>query len=293
MNPNSEKVEKRRLFTSYFTSMISIALVLFMAGLIGILILNSQKLSVYMKENIGYSVVLKDSISQDEILKLKASLSSSPQLRSVRYITPDMAADEMQTELGEDFIQFVGYNPLPAVIEIRFKAEYATPENMSQFEQKIKQNPIVQQVRYEKSVVQMVNENVKKISLVILAFGVLFFLVSWVLLNNTIRLLVYSRRFIIHTMQLVGAKRSFIRKPFLWRSILQGFLGAVLANLFILAVFYFGKEEIPELSLLIDNQIFMIIFAGITLLGIAIHLISTFFAVTAYLRMKEDDLYLI
>lgn len=266
---------------------------LFMAGLIGILILNSQKLSTYMKENIGYSVVLKDSVSQDEIIKLRTTLSNSPQLRSVRFITPEMAANEMQTELGEDFVQFVGYNPLPAVIEIRFKAEYATPEYMSQFEQKIKQNPIVQQVRYEKSIVQMVNENVRKISLVILAFGVLFFLVSWVLLNNTIRLLVYSRRFIIHTMQLVGATRSFIRKPFLWRSILQGFLGALLANIFILIVFYFGKREIPELSLLIDQQIFIIVFAGIVLLGIAIHLISTFFAVTGYLRMKEDDLYLI
>lgn len=289
----TEKAEKRRLITSYFTSMLSVALVLFMASLIGVLILNSARLSTYVKENLGFSVVLNDSVSQPDILKLQKEFDASKGVKSTRYITPEMAALEMKDELGEDFIQFVGYNPLPSIIEIRFDATYTHPDSLAKFEKRILQNVIVQQVRYEKSLSQLVNENVKKISLAILAFGLLFFIVSWVLVNNTIRLAIYSRRFIIHTMQLVGATRGFIRKPFLYRSILQGLVASMLSTGFVVLLFYFGEQEIPELSLLIDKTIFVIVFTSIIALGIIIHLISTYFAVSRYLRMKEDDLYLI
>jgi len=293
MNLSIEKAERRRLFTSYFTSMLSVALVLFMASLIGILILNSARLSTYVKENLGVSVVINDSVAQPEILRLQKEFDASTAVKSTRFITPEMAAVEMKDELGEDFIQFVGYNPLPSVIEIRFDARYTQPDSLAKFEKKVLQNKIVQQVRYEKSLAELVNANVRKLSLAILAFGLLFFIVSWVLVNNTIRLAIYSRRFIIHTMQLVGATRGFIRRPFLFRSILQGFAASMLSIGFVVVLFYFGEQEIPELNLLIDKTIFVIVFGSLVGLGIIIHLISTYLAVSRYLRMKEDDLYLI
>jgi cell division transport system permease protein len=293
MSSYSEKAEKRRLLTSYFTSVLSVALVLFMASLIGILILNSSRLSTYVKENLGFSVVINDSIAQPEIIRLQKECDASKAVKSTRYITPEMAAVEMKDELGEDFIQFVGYNPLPSVIEIRFNAQYTHPDSLVKFEQRLLQNKIVQQVRYEKSLAQLVNENVRKLSLIILTFGLLFFIVSWVLVNNTVRLAISSRRFVIHTMQLVGATKGFIRRPFLFRSVLQGLVASMLAIGFVVLLFYFGEREVPELSLLIDDTIFLMVFASVAALGIIIHIISTYFAVSRYLRMKEDDLYLV
>jgi cell division transport system permease protein len=291
MSNTVEKTEKRRLRSSYLTAVISIALVLLMVGIVALLILNARKMSIYVKENLGLTVVLNDTIAEPEILNLQRNLDASAFVKTSQYITREMAAKEMQEELGADFVNFLGYNPLLPIIEIKLKADYASPDSLRLLERKLKLIPGVLDVRYEQSMVETFNDNIKKISAFILSIGAIFFIIAWVLMNNTIRLAVYSRRFNINTMQLVGATRGFIRRPFIFRGILQGIWGAFIAIALLLGILYFGEQEMPELELLIDPMIILQVFAGMLVLGIIIHVISSFFAVTKYLKMKEDDLY--
>jgi len=273
------------------TTIVSISLVLFLLSLLGILIINTNKLSDYVKENIGFSLILHEEIKEVDILMLQKHLDASSYVIETDYITKEQAADELISDLGEDFIDFLGYNPLLASINVYLNADYANPDSLALIEEEFLNNPEVKEVFYQKSLVHLVNENIKKISIVLLIFSALLFIVSITLINNTIRLSVYSRRFIINAMKLVGATYGFIRKPFLYRSILHGFLGGLLAIVLFGGIIFVIRKEIQDIISFQDLEIIGILFGLIIILGILISLLSTFFAVNKFLRMKSGQLF--
>jgi len=262
-----------------------------MLGVLGLLILNAQRLSEYVKENIGFSIILKENVKEVDVILLQKTLDAAEYVKSTKYITKEQAAKELQEELGENFIDFLGYNPLLASIEVHLYADYANPDSIKIIEQDFQQYEQIKEVFYQKSLVSLVNENIRKISFIILIFSGLLFLIAIALINNTIRLSVYSKRFIINTMQLVGATRGFIRRPFLFRSVWQGIVAALLAIGLLSGVLYIAQKEFKEVINFQDVEIIGILFLGVLAIGIIINWISTFFAVSKYLRMNVDKLY--
>lgn len=291
MSRNEDKISKRRLQTSTATTIISISLVLFMLGLLGLIVLHAQKLSDYVKENIGFSVIIKEEVKEPGIIEFQKKLDIEPFVKSTEYITRERAAKELTEELGEDFVGFLGYNPLLASIDIRLKADYANNDSLAMLEKKLLAKPVVKEVFYHKSLVELVNQNIRRISLVILAFTAVLLLISIALINNTIRLSVYSKRFIIRSMQLVGATQAFIRKPFLLKSLLHGLISAVIAILLLGVVLYFSRQALPELVDLQDIDMILSLFGIVTALGLIITGLSTLFAVRKFLRISQDRLY--
>lgn len=291
MSRSEDKLSRRRLQTSTATTIISISLVLFMLGLLGLIVLHAQKLSDYVKENIGFSVIIKEEIKESGIIEFQKMLDMSPFVKSTEYITKEKAAENLTKDLGEDFVDFLGFNPLLASIDIRLRAGYANNDSLKVLENKLIANPVVKEVFYHKSLVDMVNQNVRKISIVILAFTLVLMLISIVLINNTIRLSVYSKRFIIKSMQLVGATQRFIRKPFILRSLLHGFISAMIAIVLLGLVLYFSRRALPELVDLQDIDMFLSLFGIVTVMGLFITGISTLLAVRKYLRISNDNLY--
>lgn len=291
MAKSEEKFQRKRLRSSYFTVIVSISLVLFMLGLQGLILLQAQKLSNYVKENIGFTVILKDDVKDVEVARLQKSLDASSYVKSTEFIDKERAANELKEDLGEDFVGFLGYNPLLASIDVHLDADYANPDSLKWIEADLMQNPKVKEVFYQENLVVLVNENIRKISLVLVAFSLLLLIIAIALINNSIRLAIYSRRFIIRSMQLVGATQGFIRRPFVWRGILNGIYGAIIAIGFLSAIIYYAQMEFPELVELEDQQIFISLFGIVLLLGILITWMSTGLAVRKYLRIKSDKLY--
>lgn len=285
------KATKRKLRGSYISSVISISLVLFSLGILGLLILNAHKLSVYVKESISFSVIINDQVKEVEIKKLQKELDASDYIKSTEYISKENAARELQEDLGEDFIDFLGYNPLLASVDVYLYADYANPDSIKDIEDNLLSYSIVKEVFYQKSLIHLINENVRKIGAFLLIFSGLLFLVAVTLINNTIRLSVYSKRFIIHTMQLVGATRAFIRRPFLAKGTLHGLLGGLFAIILLLGLLYIVQKEFMEIFSFRDVEIIAVLFTGIIITGIFLNWISTFFAVNKYLRMEEDELF--
>jgi cell division transport system permease protein len=291
MARTEDRISRRRLQTSTATTIISISLVLFMLGLLGLIVLHAQKLSNYVKENIGFSVIIKEDIKETGIIEFQKKLDLEPFVKSTDFITRERAAKELTESLGEDFVDFLGYNPLLASIDIRLKADYANNDSLSMLEKKLLANPVVKEVFYHKSLVELVNQNIRRISLVLLAFTAVLLLISIALINNTIRLSVYSKRFIIRSMQLVGATQRFIRKPFLFKSLWHGFISAIIAIILLVVVLYFSRQALPELVDMQDVDMFLSLFGIVTLLGLFITGLSTLFAVRKFLRISQDRLY--
>ena len=291
MARSEDKISRRRLQTSTATTIISISLVLFMLGLLGLIVLHAHKLSNYVKENIGFSVIIKEDIKEAGIIEFQKKLDLEAFVKSTDYITRERAAKELTESLGEDFVDFLGYNPLLASIDIRLKADYANNDSLNMLEQKLLANPRVKEVFYHKSLVELVNQNIRRISLVLLAFTLVLLLISIALINNTIRLSVYSKRFIIRSMQLVGATQRFIRKPFLLKSLWHGLLSAIIAIVLLGVVLYFSRSILPELVDMQDIDMFLSLFGIVTLLGLFITGFSTLFAVRKFLRISQDRLY--
>jgi len=291
MKNRESRLIQKRLRSSYVTSIISISLVLCMLGVIVILLLTAHRISRYVKENIGFSVFLKDQVKEAEIYRLQKTFDAELYVRSSRYITKEDAAKEFSEELGEDFTGFLGYNPLSASIEIRLDAKYANNDSLAKIESRLQVFDEVKEVSYQKSMIHILNENIKKISLFILAFSALLFVIAISLINNTIRLSVYSRRLLIRTMQLVGATNGFIRKPFLWRSILHGIYSTFIAMGILTLSLYWIEGQFEEILSVKDVQILGGLFLIVFFLGITLSLISTFFAVNKYLNIKTDKLY--
>lgn len=289
---NSEgKITRQRLRSSSLSSIISISLVLFMLGIIGILVFNAKKLSDYVKENIGFSIFLQDDVREVDANFLRKTLDASAFVRYTEYISKERAAKELKEQLGEDFISFLGYNPLSASLDVRMKADYANQDSINKIETFLMRFKQVKEVHYQKSLVNLVNENVSRISLVIILFSSLLLFIALVLINNTIRLTVYSRRFLINTMKLVGATWGFIRKPFLLKSILHGLYASLIAIIMLSGLILLIKKEFGDLIDIVDLQFIIIIFGVVIIIGVLINLISTYFAVNKFLRLKADDLY--
>jgi cell division transport system permease protein len=236
--------------------------------------------------------MLNDNVREAEILKLQKTLDAKVFVNSTQYISKDKAAQDLQKDLGEDFIQFLGYNPLLPSIDLKLKANYTNPDSISLIEKDLLKNPEIKEVFYQKSLLHLVHENVQKISLIILGFSCLLLLVALVLINNTIRLSVYSKRFIINTMQLVGATDAFIRRPFLLKSMLNGIYAACIASVLLVLVVSYAQKQIGDVLIIKEFFTIGVLLSTVFAIGIFLNLVSTFMSVTRYLRLKIDDLYI-
>jgi cell division transport system permease protein len=289
-NQTETKITKRQLRSSYITTTISIALVLFLMGIIGLLWLNTNRLSKHIKENMGFKVLINNTVKKPEILDLQQRISKAGYVKSATYVSKEEALTIMQNELGEDF-DFLGVNPLPDCIEIKLKAEYATTERMVQIERELQKMPEIKEVVYKKDLMSIINQNIRKISYVIGSFSLLLLLIAIALINNTIRISIYAKRFIIRTMQLVGATHGYIRRPFLKSSLLCGLIGAFIAIILLSGLIYFSSREVKGFISFEAYDLISFLFAGVIATGIIISTISTFFAVNKYLNINTDKLY--
>lgn len=287
-----EKIKLRKsLFSSYFSTTLSISLVLFLFGLLGLLLINARRLTNYVMENVGVTLVLKENVREVDILKLQKTLEATSFIKSSRFVDKQSAADELKKELGEDFVDFLGYNPLLSSIDVKINAPFTDPENMARIEAQMLKFPEVQEVYYQRNLVNQLNSNVKKLSLILLILSALMFTIFIALINNTIRLSIYSKRYLINSMQLVGATRSFIRFPFIVRSVMHGIYGAIIACVILLLIFISYQSELKDLIDFQDSTAILLLIGGIFLFGIVMTALSTFFAVNKFLRMKFDQLY--
>ena len=289
---SQNKHYKRKVQASYFTTMVSISLVLFMLGILGFLLLSAEKVANRVKENIKLSILIDDNVKENDIIKLQKHLDRQTYIKETQYVSKEEAAKALSNDLGEDFISFLGYNPLRSSIEVYVKSAWGNNDSLKVLKNElIRKNNIVDEVQYHEPLVQAINNNIRKISLIIIAFSTVLALISLVLINNTIRLFVHSKRFVIRTMQLVGATETFIRRPFLRRGILQGFISSLLSILVISTSLYFAYNEVPELfDVEFYNTIF-ILFALVIIVGMLLSWIASYFSVRKYLRINVEDLY--
>jgi cell division transport system permease protein len=291
MSKSEVRIEKRRLRSSYITSTISISLLLILLGSIGLLLLNTKRISDYVRENIIFKVILKDNIREVDIFQIQKALDAKRYVKETEYIPKEKAAVELQEELGEDFIEHIGHNPLLPSIEVKFLASYANADSIALIENDLKEFDQIKEVYYQKNLIHTVNENVRKITLFALLFSSFLFLIAITLIHNTIRLSIYSKRFIIRTMQLVGATSGYIRMPFLYRSLIQALIGAFFAITVLIGVVYFIQNEMNGIIRLTDIKILATLFSIVIILGVIINWISTFAVVSKYLKIKTDKLY--
>ncbi len=291
MSKSFEKYQKRRLRSSYFSVIVSIALVLFLLGLLGLLMLKTKTISDHFKEQVAITVFLNDTAKDSDIKLLQTEIKKQKYAKSVVFVSKEDAAKEYSKDIGEDFIQYLGENPLKNAINIYIKSEFVTPEIMDEIATKLSENNKVFEISYDKPLIDLLTKNIKRIGFWILIFSGLFMLIAVVLINSAIRLSVYSKRFTIKTMQMVGATKGFIRKPFLWKGIQLGITGAIVAVFGIVAVIYYLHKYIPEINILSDKTLLGILFVAILLIGIFITLISTFFATRRFLNLRTEELY--
>jgi len=282
---------KKRIFRSYLTSTISISMILFLIGMLGVVLLNAERLAKYVRENIGFTLVLKEDIQENEIADLLRSLKATDFVKSVEYIDKETAAERLKKDLGEDFSGFLGYNPLPSSIDVKLLADYATPEKLVILEKKFMEYSPVKEVSYQRDMVSIINENVQKIGFILVFFSALLLFIFFALINNTIRISIYSQRFIINTMLLVGATDSFIRAPFVKRSIWYGIIGALAANILLFALMLSYAQELTGIVNVDDFKIFGLVFITDLVLGVLISWSSTSMAVNKFIRLKFDELF--
>jgi len=291
MKRTKPKKLKRRLYRSWMSSAVSISLVLFMLGALLLVLINAQRLSDYVREKIGFTLVLQEDVKEVDIIRLQKGLTATNFVKSTQYIDRETAARRLTEELGEDFTGFLGYNPLYASVDVKLYAPYTKNDSLLVIEKKLLEYPQVKEVFYHKNLVALINENVQKISLVLLVISGLLGSVFLSLINNTLRISIYSKRFTINTMQLVGAPRSFVRKPFLLRALTLGILGALIANtLLFLSIFSF-KQEFAWIINPAGWRMLGTVFILVTALGMAISYFSTYIAVNKFLKMKFDELF--
>ncbi len=271
---------------------ISMSLVLFVLGILGFLLINANRLSNHVKQNIGFSVMIKEGVKDVDILQLQKWIDSKPYSLETDLVSKEDAAKELREQLGEDFIAFLGYNPLLESIDIKLKASYANSDSLLILEEKLIKNDLIHEVYYQKDLVEKINENVRKMSIFLLSFCILLFIISFTLINNTIRLSVYSKRFLIRTMKLVGATNKFIKGPFLSESIYNGVYSSLVAICMLIGVFQLLQSDMPDFLNIRDFKSMGILFACIFVAGILFTWLSTFFALRKYLRIKESEIYL-
>lgn len=291
MASSFEKYQKRRLISSYFSVVISIALVLFLLGLLGLLVLNTKKVADYFKETISVGIYFKENAKDVEMKQLEKSLSLADYTKSIKFLSKDEAAETFSEDLGENFVEYLGENPLQNSIDLHLNADFVSSDKVEEIAAQISSKDFVDEVTYDKPLISLLNDNIKKISLWVLVISGIFTLIAVLLINSSIRLSVYAKRFTIKTMQMVGATKRFIRRPFIWKSVRLGMLGSIVALLGMGAVVYYADQTFPDLELLGDPLWLGALFVGVFLLGILITWISTFFATQRFLNLKTDELY--
>ena len=291
MSSKFDSYQKRRLRSSYFSVVISIALVLFMVGFLGLVLLKSTQVANHFKEEVVITLFLKNDTSKEQIENLRTSLLKELFTRKIIYISKGDAAKFYAEDLGEDFINYLGTNPLKNSIDIYLNPGFVTPEKMQEISDRFNKNSFVFEVSYDKPLVAFLTQNIQKASFWLFAISSFFGLVALILINSSIRLSVYSKRFNIKTMQMVGATKGFIRKPFIWSGIQLGFIGALISLAGLAAVIYYIDQKIPTLQLVTDYVTLAYLGGGILLIAFIISWLSTFFATQRFLYSQTDELY--
>ncbi|HEX8563737.1 MAG TPA: permease-like cell division protein FtsX [Flavobacterium sp.] len=286
-----DRFQKRRLLSSYFSVVLSVFLVLFLLGILGLFIINSKKLSDDFKEEIAMTVFFKNEATDSTLTAFRQELKTARFAKDFKYVSKEQAAKEHKEVIGEDFMEFLGVNPLQNSFDIHLRANYVINDSIAKIETRLRKNIWVSDIVYDKQLVNLVNDNIQKISMWILIASGFLALVAVLLINSSMRLSIHSNRFIIKTMQMVGATKSFIRKPFIWKSIRLGIIGAVLAVLALMGVLYYVETNFPNLGIMEDEMLVGAVLLGVIVTGILITWISTFIATQRFLNLRTDDLY--
>jgi len=291
MSSSYDKFQKRRLISSYFSVVLSVFLVLFLVGILGLFVLNSKKLSDDFKEQIAMTVFFKEE-AHDTILKNFATeLKTAKYVKSSVFVSKEDAAKVHTEIIGEDFMTFLGANPLQNSFDIHLKADYIDSNNIRKIESKLRENPMVSDIVYDKQLVNLVNDNIKKVSMWILIISGFLTLVAVLLINSSMRLSIHSNRFIIKTMQMVGATKAFIRKPFIWKSIKLGLIGSAFAVVSLIFTLLYLDSSYPNLGILDEKFLITLVLLGVVAVGVVITWLSTYFATQRFLNLRTDDLY--
>jgi cell division transport system permease protein len=291
MSSSYDKFQKRRLISSYFSVVLSVFLVLFLLGMLGLFIINSKKLADDFRENIAMTVFFKNEANDTIIKSFNAELKRAPFAKTFEYVSKDAAAKQHTDIIGEDFVTFLGENPLQNSFDIHLKADYVYKDSIAKVESQLRKNPMISDIVYDKQLVNLVNDNIKKVSMWILIISGFFTVIAVLLINSSLRLSIHSNRFIIKTMQMVGATKAFIRKPFVMRSVRLGMIGAGLAIIALIGVLIYLESNFPDLGLLDDQLLIALVLVAVFAIGVLITWLSTYFATQRFLNLRTDDLY--
>ena len=281
----------KRFLHSYLSSLISITLVLVLAGTGGLVAVNASGMRDYFRENLRLSVIFDSNISEERAMALTDVIATMPFIKSIEFISKERGTEEMRGILGEDFLDGFDLNPVPISADVQVKSEYVRSDSLSMIESEILLNAGVREVVWEESLIEIVNKNLEKIGLVLTIFTSLLLFISFFLINNTVRLNVFSKRFVIYTMKLVGARRSFIKRPFIMNGILQGMISGFMAVGILSGILYIVKRDFTQLYELLDPMLILYLFAGVIAAGVMLCLISTWIVLNKVLSLPADDLY--
>ena len=291
MNKSKNKTLNRKIISSSASVIISLSLVLFVVGLLSLALINAQKLSNYIKENIGFSIMLKENTNQFEVKKFNKSVDAMPFTKSTSFVSKDAATSQLESDLGEEFVDFLGFNPILASIDVKLNPDYSNNDSLSVISNNLIKNSLVHEIYYQKNLISRINNNVKKLSLFLITFCIILFFIAFALINNTIRLSVYSKRFLIKTMRLVGAQNSFIQKPFILDGLYQGMYSAIFAIFMLMGSIQLVQTETASLLNISDLKIIGLVFILIFIIGIILSSLSTYFAVKKFINVSESELY--
>ena len=291
MSIRKNKSLNRKIVSSSVSVIISLSLVLFVLGLLSLFLINAQRLTNYVKENIGFSIMIKENIKEIELIEFNKILDGESFTKSTEFISKEAATKDLENELGEDFVNFLGFNPIMASIDVKLNSSYANNDSLNNISSLLQKNKIVHEVYYQKNLIEKLNNNIRKISFFLFSFSLILFFIAFALINNTIRLSVYSKRFVIRTMSLVGAESQFIQKPFLINAIYQGLYSAIFAVFLLIGSIQLIQKETASILNINDLQIIGIVFIVLFCSGVIISVASTFFAVRRFIYSNEDELY--
>lgn len=291
MASGENRLIRRRLAGAWLSTVISISLVLLLVGVAGLLVANARSVSDYFKENMQVSVLMKQEVSDDEAMEYVSDLDAKPFIKSTTFVSREQGAKEMTDLLGEDFLNVFEAAPIPVSVDVTLKADYVSSDSLEVVKNEIMKSPLVDEVVYQQSLVDKLNTNLRKISMVLGVFIVLLLFISFVLINNTVRLNVFSRRFTIHTMRLVGATKSFIRAPFLVQAVFQGLFSALLATLMLVGILFFVRNEFAQLFEVFRLDMLLIVIGVEILAGVLICVVSTALVVGRLVSLSKDELY--
>ena len=291
MRNKKNKSLNKKIVSSSVSVIISLSLVLFVVGLLSLVLINAQKLSNYVKENIGFSIMIKEDVKEIELIEFNKILDAEDFTKSTRFISKEQATKELEQDLGEDFVNFLGFNPIMASIDVKINSSYANNDSLQNISSRLEKSDVVYEVFYQKNLIKKLNSNVGKISFFLICISLILFFIAFALINNTIRLSVYSKRFIIRTMRLVGAENSFIQKPFLISGVYQGLYSAIFAIFMLLGSIQLIQKETASILNINDLQNIGLVFIVLFCSGIIISGTSTFFAVRKFIYLNEGELY--